>query len=90
MPTTADITTYEVTYIWKDDSSREQHFGLIGVAPRAVLDHLNDRVDKGDGNWIAFDEQVLSYLDSDRGETIDSLKSFDNRNVDFLVVDADE
>lgn len=90
MPTTADITTYAVNYIWKDDSSREQHFGLIGVAPRAVLNYLNDRVDLGDEEWVDFDEMILSYLDSDLGETIESLKSFDNRNVDFLVVDTDE
>lgn len=90
MATINDITTYGVTYIWKDDAKREEHFGIIGVAPRAVLDYLNDRVDLGDEEWVDFDEMILSYLDSDRGETIESLKSFDNRNIDFLVVDTDE
>jgi hypothetical protein len=82
-----DIQTQGVTYIWKDDERQTQHWGVIAVASKEVLQVLGNKLEAEDPEWEDFDNGILYYLDSSDGETIESMKNFD-APYEFLVVEG--
>lgn len=89
MPSIDDIKTYGVQYIWKDDPDRTPYFGLVGETTGEVMTHLVQQIEEGNDEWTAFDDEVLYYIDSSKGETIEHLASFDHP-ADFMVIDQTE
>lgn len=90
----SDFEIHHINYIWKDNENLSKdtpptvYTAPIAIGSSKLIDFLLEKIEQEDPEWEDFDSGILAYLDSDRGETLESLYNFDS-SYEFMAVEAE-